>query len=175
MSTKPAPTEKADSEYSMITAEPAPENSQEYNTLQYPMQETPANRTKVFDSTYSMVALDNVHSTVNDGDLQSQQPAETDMGTGKTVTKAAATDKQGTVVGKSKTAITCFSIFITIALIIALVASVAFLFITVGNLEELVIWIQLQQINDSIARFNNNSINRCLINMSLDELEREVD
>ena len=65
-----------DSEYSMITAEPvnprakkpAPENSQECNTLlqQYPMQETPANRTEVFDSTYSMV---DVHSTVNDGDL----------------------------------------------------------------------------------------------------------
>ena len=191
VSTKPAPTEKAeviDSEYSMITAEsvnpkakkPAPE---EYNTLQYPMQEAPANRTEVFDSTYSMVALDNVHSTVNDGDLQSQQPAETDMSTGKNVTKAAAADKQGTVGGKNKTAIMCFSIFIAIAFIIALVASVAFLFIKVGNLEaetaalrpgqlaalDSSIMGQLQQINDSIARFNNNSINHCLINMSLDD------
>ena len=197
--TKPSPTEKAeviDSEYSMITAEPvnprvkkpAPEDSQEYNTLQYPMQETPANRTEVFDSTYSMITLDNVHSTVNDGDLP-QQPAETDMGTGKTVAKAAAADKRGTVGGKNKTAIMCFSVFSAIALIIALVASVAFLFIKVGNLEaetaalhpgELAaldssIMGQLQQINDNIAGIKdlNNSINHRL-NMSLDNLKHEL-
>ena len=83
----------------------------------------------------------------------------------------------------------CFSVFIAIALIIALVASIAFLFIKVGNLEaetaslrpgqlaalDSSIMGQLQQINDSIAGIKdlNNSINRRL-NMSLDNLKHEL-
>ena len=200
MSTKPAPAEKAeviDSEYSMITAEPvnprakkpAPENSQEYNTLQYPMQETPANRTEVFDSTYSMVALDDVHSTVNDGDLPSQQPAETDMGTSKGNSKAAAAVEQRQGTTGCKTAFICSSITIAAVVIIALIACVAFLFIKVGELEaetaslqpgelaalESSIMSQLQEISDSIERINNlnDSINQH-ISVSLTELKREL-
>ena len=199
VSTKPAP-EKAqviDSEYSMITAEPvnprakkpAPENSQEYNTLQYPMQETPANRTEVFDSTYSMVALDNVHSTVNDGDLQSQQPAETDMDTSKGNSKAAAAEEQKHGTTGCKTAFICSLITIAAVVIIALIACVAFLFIKVGELEaetaslqpgELAvldssIMGQLQQISESIARINNlnDSINNRL-SVSLTDLKRDL-
>ena len=195
VSTKPA--EVIDSEYSMITAEPvnprakkpAPENSQEYNTLQYPMQEASANRTEVFDSTYSMVALANVHSTVNDGDLQSQQPAETDMDTSKGNCKAAAAEEQKHNIIGCKTAFICSLIVIAAVVIIALIACVAFLFIKVGELEaetaslepgELAaldssIMGQLQQINDSIERINNlnDSINHRL-SVSLTELKREL-
>ena len=57
--------------------------------------------------------------------------AETDMGTGKTVTKAAAAaDKQEFVEGKGKTTV---KYFIAIALIIALAACIAFLFVKTGN------------------------------------------
>ena len=194
------PAEEFDSTYSTITVhQPAnPEKKGEgvkmdadskptpEGTLQHPMTTAPAKSARSFYSEYSMVALDNVHSTVNDGDLQSQQPTETDMGTGKTVAKAIA---QGSFGGKNKTAIMCFSIFIAIAFIIALVASVAFLFIKVGNLEaetaalhpgqlaalDSSIMGQLQQIDDSIAGIKdlNNSVNYRL-NMSLDNLKHEL-
>ena len=81
-----------------------------------------------------MMTLDDVHSTMNDGDLQSQQPAEIDMGTGKTGAKSAAEDKRGSADGKGKTTIKCFLIFTAIALIIALAACIALLFVKIANL-----------------------------------------
>ena len=188
VSTKPAPekAEVIDSEYSMITAEPvnprakkpAPENSQEYNTLQCPMQEAPANRTEVFDSTYSMITLDNVHSTVNDGDLQSQQPAETAPVASKDTSKAHRTIS-------CKTTFFCIFIAIAAVVIIALIACIAFLFIKVGELEaetaslqpgELEalnsrIVLQLQQIDQSILTISGlNS----LFSMSIGDLSSAV-
>ena len=94
----------SDATYSAITAEnsakkgegakkdandePTPGNHEGYATLQHSTTIAPAKPPRSFYSDYSMITLDDVHSTVNDGDLP-QQPAETDMGTGKTVAKAA--------------------------------------------------------------------------------------
>ena len=124
---------------------------------------------------------------MNDGDLPSQQPVETDVSTGKTVAKAASEDKRGSVDGKGKTTIKCFLFFIAIALIIALAACIAFLFVKIAKLETKTaflqpgklaqdpsIMLQLQQINDDISSDLNISISNQL-SMSLDELELEVD
>ena len=96
-------------------------------------------------------------------------------------------DTRESVDGKGKTTIKCFLIFIAIALIIALTACIAFLFVKIGKLETKTaflqpgklaqdpsIKLQLQQINDNISSDLNISINNQL-SMSLDELELEVD
>ena len=160
--------------------EPTPGNHEGYATLQHSTTIAPAKPPRSFYSDYSMTTMDDVHSTVNDGDLPSQQPAETDVSTGKTVAKAAATDKQRSVDDKGKTTIKCYLIFTAIALIIALVACIAFLFVKIAFLQpgklaqDPSIMLQLQQINDDISSDLNISINNQL-SMSLDELELEVD
>ena len=193
----------SDATYSAITAEnsakqgegakkdanvePTPGNHEGYATLQHSTTLAPAKPPRSFYSDYSMITMDNVHSTVNDGDLPSQQPAETDVGTGKTVAKTAAEDKRESADGKGKTTIKCVLIFIAIASIIALTACIAFLFVKIANLEAKTaflqpgklaqdpsIMLQLQQINDNISSDLNISINNQL-SMSLDELELEVD
>ena len=198
------PAEEFDNTYSTITvcqpanpekkgegvkmdadSKPAPEG-----TLQHPMTTAPAKSSSSFYSEYSMITLDNVHSTVNDGDLPSQQPAETDMGTGKTVTKAAAAGKENLVNGKSsscKAALVCVLFLIVVASIAALGACIAFLFLKVVHLEaetashqpmqlptlDSSIMEQLQKFNESISRINNS--NHCLnMTLSLDVLEREL-
>ena len=197
-----SPAEEFDNTYSTITVhQPAnPEKKGEgvkmdadskptpEGTLQHPMTTAPAKSARSFYSEYSMVALDNVHSTVNDGDLQ-QQPAETDMETGKRNSKAADTEKQEHGTTGCKTAFICSLITIAAVVIIALIACVAFLFIKVGELEaetaslqpgELAaldssIMGQLQQISDSIERINNlnDSINHHF-SVSLTDLKREL-
>ena len=194
-----SPAEEFDNTYSTITVhQPAnPEKKGEgvkmdadskptpEGTLQHPTTTAPAKSARSF---YSMVTLDTVHSTVNDGDLQ-QQPAETDMGTGKGNSKAADTEKQEHGTTGCKTAFICSFITIAAVVIIALIASVAFLYIKVGELEvetaslqpgELAaldssIISQLQQISDSIERINNlnDSINQHL-SMSLTDLKHEL-
>ena len=179
---------KGEEAYKDANDEPTPGNHEGYATLQHSTTLAPAKPPRSFYSDYSMITLDDVHSTVNDGDLP-QQPAETDMGTSKRNSKAADTKKQKHGITGCKTAFICSFITIAAVVIIALIACVAFLFIKVGELEaetaslqpgELAaldssIMGQLQQINNSIAKTNNlnDSINHHL-SVSLTDLKREL-
>ena len=180
------PEKKGEGVKSDADSKPTPEG-----TLQHLMTTAPAKSSRSFYSEYSMITLDNVHSTVNDGDLPSQQPAETDMGTGKVVTKAAAAGKENLVNGKCshcKAALVCVLVLIVVASIAALGACIAFLFLKVVNLEAEIashqpmqqptqdssIMEQLQKFNESISRINN-STNHCLnMTLSLDVLKHEL-